>query len=55
MPQWEYRKIDLNDVPPKTDEIDVLNHAGADGWEVLLAPYCEGGIPMSRTSSVSWG
>lgn len=35
MPQWEYRKIHLNDVPPKTDEIDLLNEAGNDGWEFV--------------------
>jgi hypothetical protein len=35
MPRWEYRKIDLNDVPPKTDEMDLLDRAGSDGWELI--------------------
>jgi len=35
MPQWEYRKIDLNEVPRRTDDIDLLNDAGKDGWEVI--------------------
>jgi hypothetical protein len=35
MPAWEYRKIHLNDVSPRGDEIDLLNDAGKDGWEVV--------------------
>ena len=35
MTQWEYRKIHLSDLPPRTDEIDILNKAGADGWEIV--------------------
>ena len=35
MPQWEYRKIDLNDVPRRVDDIDVLIDAGKDGWELI--------------------
>jgi hypothetical protein len=39
MQQWEYKKIDLNDVPRKTGDIDLLNDAGEDGWEfVALTP-----------------
>jgi hypothetical protein len=33
--QWEYEKIDLNDTPRKSNEIDVLNDAGQDGWELV--------------------
>jgi DNA-binding protein H-NS len=32
---WEYRKIDLNQLPRKTDEIDVLCDAGEEGWELV--------------------
>ena len=28
MPRWEYRKLDLNDLPRNTDAIDLLNDAG---------------------------
>ena len=35
MPQWYYRKINLNDVPRKTDDIDLLNAAGKHGWELV--------------------
>ena len=35
MPQWEYRKIDLNDAPRKVDDIDMLIDAGKDGWELV--------------------
>jgi hypothetical protein len=36
MPEWEYSKIDLNDLPQKTHEIDLLNVAGGQGWELVL-------------------
>src|SRR3977135_4296503 len=32
---WEYRKIDLNLLPRKGDDIDVLCDAGEDGWELV--------------------
>jgi hypothetical protein len=35
MLQWEYRKINLNDLPRKTDDIDVLTDAGAQGWDLI--------------------
>ncbi len=35
MPQWEYTKIDLNQTSGKTDDIDLLNTAGGDGWELV--------------------
>ena len=35
MAEWEYRKIDLNQVPRKTDEVDVLCDAGEEGWELV--------------------
>ena len=36
MATWEYRTIDLNDVPARRGEIDVLNGAGRDGWMLVL-------------------
>lgn len=36
MAQWEYRKIDLNDLPRKADDIDVLSDAGEQGWELVI-------------------
>jgi hypothetical protein len=35
VPDWEYRKIDLNQQRPRHDELDLLNSAGADGWELV--------------------
>ena len=32
---WEYKKIALNQLSPKTAELDVLNDAGDDGWELV--------------------
>jgi len=33
--EWEYRKIDLNQLARKTDDIDVLCDAGEEGWELV--------------------
>lgn len=35
MREWEYRKLDLNDLPRKRTDIDVLCDAGRDGWELV--------------------
>ena len=35
MGTWEYRKIALNDLPRKTADIDVLNDAGDEAWELV--------------------
>jgi hypothetical protein len=34
MQQWEYRKLDLNDAPRRSDDIDLLEAGGKDGWEL---------------------
>jgi hypothetical protein len=34
MRQWEYLRLDLNAVPRRGNEIDVLNGVGSDGWEI---------------------
>jgi H-NS histone family len=33
--EWEYRKIDLNQHRPRSDELDMLNAAGAEGWDLV--------------------
>jgi H-NS histone family len=35
MAVWEYRKINLSEYQPRGDELDRLNAAGADGWELV--------------------
>jgi len=35
MAQWEYRKIDLNNPPRRADDIDLLDDAGEQGWELV--------------------
>ena len=35
MPQWEYSKIDLNNVPAKVSDLDALDDAGKDWWELV--------------------
>jgi hypothetical protein len=35
MPHWQYRMNQLNDLPRKTDEIDLLNDTGEEGWELV--------------------
>jgi H-NS histone C-terminal domain len=36
MTQWEYRKIRLNDLARKSDDIDLLCDAGEEGWELVV-------------------
>ena len=36
MPQWQYREVNLSELPPETDEIDLVNAAGDDGWELVV-------------------
>jgi DNA-binding protein H-NS len=33
--KWEYKKIDLNEVPRRGDEIDLLCEVGEEGWELV--------------------
>ena len=35
MTEWKYRKIDLNQLPRKTDEIYALCDAGEERWELV--------------------
>jgi hypothetical protein len=35
MPEWEYRKILLTDLPRRRDDIDLLCDAGLEGWELV--------------------
>ena len=35
MPQWEYDKIDLSNLPTKIQDIDLLNDAGKERWELV--------------------
>ena len=35
MSLWEYRKIMLNQLSAKTNDVDVLNDAGDEGWELV--------------------
>jgi H-NS histone family len=32
---WEYKKIDLNDVPRGSDDVEVLCDAGGEGWDLV--------------------
>src|SRR5262245_59592442 len=35
MPDWEYRKLHLNQHTPRGDGLDLLNAVGAEGWELV--------------------
>jgi hypothetical protein len=35
MRQWEYLRLDLSDTPQRGEEVDVLNRAGGEGWELV--------------------
>ena len=32
---WKYRKINLSEQRARSDDLDMLNTAGADGWELV--------------------
>jgi hypothetical protein len=36
MPEWEYRKIDLGDLARNTSDLDLLDKAGEEGWELVV-------------------
>jgi hypothetical protein len=36
MPQWEYTTVVLSKLPPRTHEIDLLNDAGEEGWDLVI-------------------
>jgi hypothetical protein len=33
--EWTYRKVDLNNLPRKAEDVDILNDAGKEGWELV--------------------
>jgi hypothetical protein len=33
--QWEYCKLNLTELPRKTDDIELLSDAGRSGWELV--------------------
>jgi hypothetical protein len=35
MRTWEYLRLDLNDTPRRGEEVDLLNTAGGEGWELV--------------------
>lgn len=35
MVEWEYTKINLNELPRRTEDIDLLNDVGRSGWELI--------------------
>jgi len=39
MAQWEYRKLDLNDAPRRSDDLELLNNAGSNGWELVAVTH----------------
>lgn len=40
MTKWEYERIDLNTLARNETDIDVLNEAGAQGWELIAINPC---------------
>jgi hypothetical protein len=50
MRQWEYLRLDLNDIPRRGDETVALNKAGDEGWE-LVAVTCNGVAILKREIS----
>jgi hypothetical protein len=50
MRQWEYLRLDLNDLPGRGGETASLNKAGGEGWE-LVAVTCNGLAILKREIS----
>ncbi|RTL71794.1 MAG: hypothetical protein EKK41_08060 [Hyphomicrobiales bacterium] len=40
MTKWEYERIDLNTLARNETDIDLLNEAGAQGWELIAINAC---------------
>jgi hypothetical protein len=36
MPQFQYERINLSDLPRQSDEIDLLDGLGHEGWELVV-------------------
>lgn len=51
MIKWEYERIDLNILARSETDIDVLNNAGAKGWELVSINNCNIAI-LKRAVSV---
>jgi len=61
-PQWQYRTLDLAEFPHKMSNIDVLNAAGGEGWElvaiavngvaILKRPVVEDAPPRRRRGNL---
>jgi hypothetical protein len=39
MRQWEYLRLDLNDLPRRGGETASLNKAGEEGWELVAVTH----------------
>lgn len=50
MREWEYRKLDLNNLPRKAEDIDVLQDAGRDGWELVQITPKQHGLHEARNA-----
>jgi hypothetical protein len=35
MLQWQYGETQLSELPRRANEVDLLNDAGAEGWELV--------------------
>lgn len=56
--KWEYQKIDLNTLRRNETELDVLNAAGAEGWELVAVDMCnmailKRGVPAAKAARAS--
>jgi hypothetical protein len=36
MPEFEYEKLNLNYIPRRGDDIDLLDEMGEEGWELVV-------------------
>lgn len=52
MTQWEYEKVDLNNLPRKTSDLDLLNDAGKEGWELVAITVNNFAVMKRQVSQV---
>jgi hypothetical protein len=58
MTLWEYRKIDLSGINARSDDVELLNYAGQDGWELLTITanniaYLKRSVPVAAAQKAT--
>ncbi len=52
MTQWEYDKVDLSSLSTKISNLDLLNDAGKEGWELVAVTVNNFAVMKRKVSPV---